>query len=126
MKQMLKKAYRIFAVMAVFFCPVFFAACGSGEGDGLTVEDVSGVWVQSLSDGTKTMELKEDMTYSESIDITSGVPISTTNSDTYRLEGDKIIVNYSDYGMESEYTVEISGDTMKWDNGKAVLEFQRK
>ena len=121
MRSKFAKAVLITAALAVS------AGCSSGgAGGGLSADDVKGTWIRDLSDGTETLTLNSDMTYKKIIELTSYPPISSETQDTYSLSGDKIQINYSDFGTVSEYTVAIDGNTMKWDNGSAVLEYKKK
>lgn len=106
---------------------VTITACGGNSNEGLTAADVAGTWEeQERSDGEKTLILREDMTYTETIKVMSPMLIQTTTDDTYSLDGDTIELNYSDYGTSSEYKVTLTEDTMTLDNGSSQMVFKKK
>lgn len=104
---------------------VSLAACGGGD-SGLTVEQVTGTWVRTMSDGTDTITLNSDMTYHKVIKLTSSPPMETVTDDTYSISGDTISINYSDFSTVSEYTVTFEGNAMIWDNGNAQIRYEKQ
>ena len=114
--------------MAVFMLLglVVLTACGRSAKGGLTAADVAGTWEKDMSDGVKTMTLGEDMTYTETIVVTTPTTIQTTTNGTYSLDGDTIEINFEDYGMTSEYKVTLTEDTLTLDNGQSQQVFKRK
>ena len=113
--------------LIVIACAFLLCACGEkkeGSSD-LAVSDVAGTWVDDLGDGTETITLREDMTYTKTIILTNPY-VEMVTDDTYSLDGDTITINYSDYGMKSKYTVTISETTMTWDNGSAQIVYTKQ
>ncbi len=115
---------RICTLLLVAVMVLCMSACGGGND--ITVDQVAGTWVRTMSDGTDTITFNTDMTYDKVIALTSSPPVTTTTSDTYSLSGDTISINYSDYGTVSEYTVTFSGNKMIWDNGNSTMEYVRQ
>lgn len=103
-----------------------FVLTACGGGDNLTVEQVTGTWVRTMSDGTDTITLNSDMTYHKVIKLTSYPPMETETDDTYSISGDTISINYSDYNTVSEYKVTFEGNTMIWDNGDSQTVYTKK
>ena len=105
---------------------LMLTACGEKTASGLTPADVAGTWVEDMGDGTDTWTIREDMTYTQSIILTTPPIIETTSDGTYRLEGDTIIIEYPEYDTTSEYKVTLTETTMTWDNGEAQIFYQKK
>ena len=113
----------IAAVLILALCFSFVCACTSGED--LTVEALEGKWVQYLDDGTEMITFSSNMTYNKVINLTGNVPVSSATSDSYKIEGDKLIIHNTNFNTDSEYTVTISGNSMTWDNGTAKVKFTK-
>lgn len=116
----------VISVLIIIAAVIMISGCSGDGGASLTADDVTGTWVQILSDGTETLTLNADMTYEKVIELTSEPPLTTRSGDTYTISGNKIIINYSKYGTSSEYKVTIDGDVMKWDSGSGTIEYRKK
>lgn len=112
---------RIIPILILAVTIFAFTGCGANE---VKLEDVTGTWTRTMSDGTETLVLNSDMTYSKSIALDSGIGSNT--NDTFTLDGDEISITYSEFNKVSKYKVTVDGDTMTWDNGDAQLEYKKK
>lgn len=122
MMNMRKNVVAIILILTV--CFAFVCACTSG-GEDLTVEALEGKWVQYLDDGTETITFSSDMTYNKVINLTGDTPVSSATNDSFKIEGDKLIIHNSSFNVDSEYTVEISGNSMTWDNGTSRIKYTK-
>ncbi len=96
------------------------------ENTDIKVEDLTGTWVRTMSDGKDTLTLNSDMTYHKVIELGGSFPVTTESSDTWSVNGSTISINYSDYNTVSTYTVKLDGNKMSWDNGDSVMTYQKK
>lgn len=113
-----------FTAAMLFLC--LLTGCGGPGGADLTVQDLTGTWVKTMSDGTETLTLNPDMTYKKVIELGGAYPITSTTTDTWSVSGSTISINYSDYHTVSTYTVALDGSTMTWDNGSAQIVYTKK
>lgn len=100
--------------------------CGGSDETEISAADVTGTWVQTLSDGTETITLRSDMTYTKVIELVGDFPMTTTSDDTWSFSGNTISLQSSKYNTVSEYTVILEGNTMIWDNGEGQITYQKQ
>lgn len=100
--------------------------CGGSDETKISAADVTGTWVQTLSDGTETITLRSDMTYTKVIELVGDFPMTTTSDDTWSFSGNTISIQSSKYNTVSEYTVILEGNTMIWDNGEGQITYQKQ
>ena len=118
------KRYTFLTAVALSLC--LLTGCGGDKATALNQEELYGTWVQTMSDGTETITLKSDMSYTKVIDLGGAVPAKTTSEDTWSFSGNTITINYAKYGTTSDYTVTIDGSTMTWDNGEKQIVYTKK
>lgn len=111
-------------VLALSAC--MLTGCGGSGATEIKAEDVFGTWVQTMSDGTETLTLHDDMTYTKVIELGGAFPMTTESTDTWSISGNTISIGYSKYDTVSEYTVTLDGSTMVWDTGDSKITYQKK
>lgn len=116
--------FKRFSAVMLSLC--LLTGCGGDDDKEIAVQDLTGTWVQTLSDGTETLTLNSDMTYTKIIELGGAFPVTTTTDDTWSVSGDTISINYSKYDTVSKYTVELDGDKMIWDSGDSKITYNKK
>lgn len=111
---------------AALFSMVLLTGCGGSDAEDIKAEDLTGTWVQTLSDGTETLTLYEDMTYTMVIELGGAFPVTTESSDTWSISGNTISINYSKYNTVSTYSVKLDGSTMTWDTGDSTIIYYKQ
>ncbi len=114
---------KVIVLLLSVVCLFTFCACGNS--DGLTASDVAGTWVEDLGDGTETLILNEDMTYTKTIVVTNPY-VEMVSEGTYELSGDSIVINYPDYNTSSEYKITLSDTTMTLDSGTSEIVYTKQ
>lgn len=117
------KTRSLFAAM-LSLC--LLTGCGGPDAAEVKAEDLTGTWVQTLSDGKETLTLNSDMTYTMVIELGGAFPVTTESSDTWSVSGSTISINYSKYNTVSTYTVKLDGNTMTWDTGDSIITYHKK
>ena len=120
----IKKTAGIIMLAAGLIC--LLAGCGKSEKDTKLTEQIVGSWQENMDDGTKVMTFRNDMTFTESINITGTVPMSTQSNGTFSVKGNKISIKYEEYGLISDYTVNVNGNSMTLDNGSGKIVMTKK
>jgi hypothetical protein len=119
------KKISILTAAALTLC--LLTGCGGGNSaKDVSKDELVGTWVQKLSDGTETLTLNSDMTYTKVIDLGGAVPMKTTTEDTWSLSGSTITIQNSKYSTSSAYTVTLDGSTMTWVTGDSQIVYTKK
>ena len=119
-------------VIAIFLVGISFIASTSSKDqkqiltEAVSKDELVGTWVQKLSDGTETLTLNDDMTYTKVIELGGSVPVKTTSEDTWSLSGSTITIQNSKYSTSSDYTVTVDDSTMTWVTGDSQIVYEKK